>query len=340
MKWFKHFSSARFDTKIRRLINKYGIEGYGLYFAVVETIAFQLDVEKPIPAIEDNCQDIATFFKMDTVRVEEILHFCIEQGLFQLQDNGVITCLKLLAHLDNTMSSNPQIRKILEKFGEITRDQNEGIVYLVKGNGLYKIGKTKSLKRRMKELKNMLPFDIELIHFWESNNYSQDESTLHRYLKKYNIKGEWFDLSESQLLELKALKDNLRHQKQIRSDQIRLDNKIYIPVLEHWNNKNFIRHQEKTFLRKLQKRHLDAMNEYGIEETMQAIDNYITVVESPEYYFNHRWCLWDFIARGLDNFVDSAGPLENWKVNKIKELPENNNSKTAEQIAKERGIIL
>lgn len=116
MKWFKHFSSARFDPKVRRLIDKYGIEGYGIYFAVVETIAFQLESTKPIPDIEENSNDIAVFFKMDTVKVEEILHFCIEQGLFELQDNGRITCLKLLAHLDNTMSNNQEIKNILNNF--------------------------------------------------------------------------------------------------------------------------------------------------------------------------------------------------------------------------------
>lgn len=119
MKWFKHYSAARFDPKIRRLIKKYGIEGYGLYFAIVETIAFQLESNSPLPDLEENANDIALFFGMDTVRVEEIIKFCIEQELFQAFENGKLLCLKLLAHLDNTMSSNPEIRNILSNFSEL-----------------------------------------------------------------------------------------------------------------------------------------------------------------------------------------------------------------------------
>lgn len=122
MKWFKHYSNAKHDPKIRRLINKFGIDGYGLYFAVVESIAFQLETNKPIPDLEENANDIAEFFKMNAPRVEEILKYCIspESGLFEFDpETNRILCLKLLLHLDNTMCNNPEIKKIINNFKKL-----------------------------------------------------------------------------------------------------------------------------------------------------------------------------------------------------------------------------
>jgi len=125
MKWFKHYSDAKYDTKIRRLAKKYGIVGYGIYFAVIESIAYQIKPEKPIPDLEENSQDICDIFESNFYRlmpeiVEEILLFCMHEGLLsQDETTGRITCLKLLCHLDNTMSNNPEIKKILDNFNKL-----------------------------------------------------------------------------------------------------------------------------------------------------------------------------------------------------------------------------
>jgi len=120
MKWFKHFSHSKYDPKIMRLIQKFGLRGYGLYFAILESIAFRLTTDEPYPDLEENSQDIATFFGEDTVVIEEIMLFCMNQGLFQQDENsGRLMCLKLLTHLDNTMSNNPEIKSILSNFKKL-----------------------------------------------------------------------------------------------------------------------------------------------------------------------------------------------------------------------------
>jgi uncharacterized phage protein (TIGR02220 family) len=120
MKWFKHFSTARFDPKMRRLIAKFGMDGYGVYMAILESIAFQLETTAPIPDLEENSQDIAVFFNMDTVKVEEIVSYCISEESGLLQRDA-----KMLVHLDNTLNRNPEIRAILKNFkklGETSRN--------------------------------------------------------------------------------------------------------------------------------------------------------------------------------------------------------------------------
>ena len=110
----------RFDVKVKRLIAKYGIAGYGLYNYILECIAFDLDPESPVPEIEESAKDLAEELGMDTLLVEEIVKFCVDQKLFIINpDTKRIMCLKLLNHLDNTMSSNPQIKGILQNFKKL-----------------------------------------------------------------------------------------------------------------------------------------------------------------------------------------------------------------------------
>ena len=120
MKWFKHFSKAKYDKKISRLINRYGLEGYGLYFAIVESIAFQLESTSPYPDLEEEAEDIAAFFRADTLKVAEMMKYMVDSDLLEWDgERRRVTCLKLLTHLDNTMSNNPEIKNILSSFKKL-----------------------------------------------------------------------------------------------------------------------------------------------------------------------------------------------------------------------------
>ncbi|MCP4649598.1 MAG: DUF4373 domain-containing protein, partial [PVC group bacterium] len=56
MKWFKHDTNALHDAKIEKLIMKYGIEGYGVYFACVEMIAHKLSPKKATFELEHDAE--------------------------------------------------------------------------------------------------------------------------------------------------------------------------------------------------------------------------------------------------------------------------------------------
>lgn len=126
MKWFKHFSSAQFDPRLLRVIRKFGLRGYGLYFVCLELISSKLDPQHPMPDMEQNDSDLAAFFNEDTDLIRDMLGFLINEGLFQRDKNsGRLVCLKLLAHLDNTMSNVPQIRAILDNFKKLQETSND-----------------------------------------------------------------------------------------------------------------------------------------------------------------------------------------------------------------------
>jgi hypothetical protein len=117
MMWFKHMTNMRHDVKMRRLIAKYGIEGYGLYCAILESIVESMDTESPMPDLEENSTDIATMFKMDTVRVEEIMLFCMEQGLFEQDEiSGHLLCHKVYKFLETNQTRSTQMRQMISQY--------------------------------------------------------------------------------------------------------------------------------------------------------------------------------------------------------------------------------
>ena len=114
MKWFKHEGYARADEKIEKLLIKYGADGYALYFYCVEIIAGNLSSENITFELKHDSETIANRLKLDTLRVEEIMKWMIKEGLFQVNDTtGRVMCLGLLRRLDNTLSQNQEIRKLL-----------------------------------------------------------------------------------------------------------------------------------------------------------------------------------------------------------------------------------
>lgn len=113
MKWFKHDGNARSDEKIEKMLMKYGVEGYGLYFYCLEIIAGNLAGDNITFELKHDAEVIAYRLKMDTLKVEEIIKWMVTVGLFQYnRETERIVCLGLAKRLDNTMSNNPEIKKM------------------------------------------------------------------------------------------------------------------------------------------------------------------------------------------------------------------------------------
>lgn len=129
MKWFKHVSDLRYDTRIRRLVNRHGVAGYGLYCFVLETITMGLETDNPIPEMEDTAQDLADYLRMDVDEVELILAFCVDQGLFDLnQSNGHLQCNKIYKYLDKSTTRNAELRNMIDNYGKMSQIVSDGPV--------------------------------------------------------------------------------------------------------------------------------------------------------------------------------------------------------------------
>ena len=122
MQYFKHMSNMRHNLKIKRLISKYGLEGYGLYNLILESITERLCTESPHPEMLENCQDIAEFFNGDTTKINEMAAFMINQGLIEVDDiSERITCKKIYKYLESSQTRSPYIREMIQQYKNSTK---------------------------------------------------------------------------------------------------------------------------------------------------------------------------------------------------------------------------
>jgi Domain of unknown function (DUF4373) len=112
MKWFKHDSDASADAKLKRVRMKYGMAGYGLYWYCLELIAMGVEVHNLTFELEHDAEIIAHDTGINYALVQEMMVFMCDLGLFENTD-GRITCLKMATRLDQSMTSNPGMRKLI-----------------------------------------------------------------------------------------------------------------------------------------------------------------------------------------------------------------------------------
>ena len=120
MKWFKHMSNMRNDARLKKVINRYGLEGYGLYNIIIESITESLENESPLPVLQEDAADIADFYNADTTKVLEMIHFMVNIGLFDFTKNNDIVCIKIYKHLQSSQTRSKHIRKLIENYSNQT----------------------------------------------------------------------------------------------------------------------------------------------------------------------------------------------------------------------------
>jgi len=87
---------------------------------------------------------------------------------------------------------------------ESRRQARMGYVYLLKAdNGLYKIGQSKVIDERIKQLGLKLPYELELVLTIESEFYKEIEAAFHESLADKQVKGEWFRLNAEDIEAIK-----------------------------------------------------------------------------------------------------------------------------------------
>lgn len=117
MQYFKHFTKMRSDTKVRRLFAKYGLEGYGLYNLIIESIAGSIETENPLPLLEETCDDIACFYNGNSARIDEMVRFMIQEGLLEVEETEKkIACYKIYGYLEQSQTRSEKIRQLITAY--------------------------------------------------------------------------------------------------------------------------------------------------------------------------------------------------------------------------------
>ncbi len=75
-----------------------------------------------------------------------------------------------------------------------------GFVYIVELGGFYKIGYTKDVKKRIKQMCEIqLPWPFNLVFSFECQTPKLTELHVHAQLDEFRVRGEWFELDKKHL---------------------------------------------------------------------------------------------------------------------------------------------
>ena len=99
MKWFKHDSNASQDVKLKKVFNKYKLEGLGLYWYCLELISQNIEKHNLTFELEHDAEIISIDVGLHQEKVEDMMCDFVEWGLFE-RTAGIITCLKMATRTD------------------------------------------------------------------------------------------------------------------------------------------------------------------------------------------------------------------------------------------------
>ena len=95
--YFKHDTNARHDPKIKSLINKYGLEGYGRFWVIIEMLReaerYKLEDKKYI------WEALAEQMKIDVKDVKQFIKDCVEDFELFIQEDGFFYSNSLLQRM-------------------------------------------------------------------------------------------------------------------------------------------------------------------------------------------------------------------------------------------------
>ena len=166
MKWFKHDVAASHDAKLMKVRHKYGAPGYGLYWYMLELIAGNVSLNNITFELEHDAETISLELGLDQMKCQEMMKFMANLGLFEECD-GRITCLKMAQRLDQSMTSNPKMRGIIQSL----RENHDGVMM---GHDGVMTNPDKVMQDKTRLDKNNSPLDDEFDgDFWP--NYPRKE---------------------------------------------------------------------------------------------------------------------------------------------------------------------
>lgn len=115
--YFPHFANARHDRKLKRVQKELGLEGYAIYFQLLEILREQLDFKYPIQDIDLLADEIGT----SEPKVKTIIY---NYDLFTIEESGVFFSLKQIVYLQPYVEKTDRARVAARKRWDSVKDAN------------------------------------------------------------------------------------------------------------------------------------------------------------------------------------------------------------------------
>ncbi len=107
MKWIKHHTDANRDEKLLSLKDEFGLEGYAVYWLILESIAEQMTKKRPSPELELSHKNWRKITEISPKKLKKFALFCHISQLFIVtfsEKSISIKCPKLLEIKDEWQS--------------------------------------------------------------------------------------------------------------------------------------------------------------------------------------------------------------------------------------------
>lgn len=183
--YFPHFSNARHDRKIKRLRRELGLEGYGIYFMLLETLREQQDLMYPMEDIDLLAEEFGTSEQKIRVTI-------CNYDLFELDQDQKFFSPRLIVYLEPYFRMKNQRREAGLKSAaqRVINDRSTTVE-----QPFNKVKESKEKESKVKDNKHSETFEI----FWDKYNKKVDKS-------KAEIA--WSKLKESEIEKILESVDN------------------------------------------------------------------------------------------------------------------------------------
>jgi len=203
--YFPHFYNARSDRKMLRVRKELGVEGYGIYFMLLEVLREQTDFSYPMEDIDL----LAEEFKTSEQKVRTVI---CNYNLFQVNTEEFFYSEKLIQNLQPYIESSERARAAAKKRWDKVKELNANAYANAYANALPeqsksnasqntkrgeerrgKEKKVKDIKKKFGEYKNVLLTEEEynkLLDEWGEVEFNSMLKTFSEGLKMktYNYK--------------------------------------------------------------------------------------------------------------------------------------------------------
>ena len=143
--YFPHFCNARHDRKLKRVQKELGIEGYGIYFMLLEILREQTDLRYPLSEIDLLTDEFGT--SEQKVRV-----VICNYDLFQVDENQNFFSFKMIIYLQPYFEKSERAREAANKRWNNANAYTNAIEMQSVSNAS-KVKKTKLKETRVNEIK-------------------------------------------------------------------------------------------------------------------------------------------------------------------------------------------
>jgi hypothetical protein len=159
--YFSHDYNARTDSKIKRLIAKHGMTGYGIYWAIVE------DLYQNANALPTDYESIAFDVRTDSETVKSIVN---DFELFEL-NNGVFGSLSVQRRLNDREEKSTKAKES----ARIRWERNANALPTHSEGNAIKVKESKGKDIKLKKVVGIPPPPIysDVLAYFKENGYSE-----------------------------------------------------------------------------------------------------------------------------------------------------------------------